>query len=153
MTDEIKWLAEYETGIKIIDNQHKRIISYINKLYSLEGVGDRDAEKEVLNELVEYTLSHFVFEESLMDEAGYPAAATHSKTHDAFEKQIYAFKKRSDDGENISIELGEMLSSWLFGHIKEDDISYVPFVLKNMPAINKSKNNGWIKKKIAEIFA
>ncbi|NCB55450.1 MAG: bacteriohemerythrin, partial [Epsilonproteobacteria bacterium] len=65
------WEPAFSVGIAVIDNQHKRIIDYINELNNALVYRDSEKAKEVLSYLVDYTLSHFSFEESLMQEAGY----------------------------------------------------------------------------------
>ena len=45
------------------------------------GVGKRN-QKEVINQLVEYTRVHFTTEESVMSIAGYPDVEAHKKHHD-----------------------------------------------------------------------
>jgi len=65
----IEWTEDLNTGIQVIDSQHHRIVQYINKLYDIQNTHDRKQVEQVLDELVDYTLSHFAFEESLMEAA------------------------------------------------------------------------------------
>ena len=73
------WLPELDTGIEEIDRQHRRIVEYINKLHELKATHDRAELGEVIGEMVDYTLSHFVFEEALIENAGYLFAGPHKK--------------------------------------------------------------------------
>jgi hemerythrin len=148
----IQWSDKYATGIKVIDGQHKRIIDYLNQLDAMDADSDKAAVREVLFHLLDYTLSHFAFEEALMDEAGYPAASIHQRTHDAFRKKIQEYQQRFAAGEKICEELITLLNNWLIDHIAEDDTSYVPYVRKHMPAINGEVQSSWLKHKIGEIF-
>ena len=66
----IVWTKDLNTGIDVIDEQHKSIADYINNLERAIKQQDRTAVGQVLDELVDYTLSHFAFEESLQEEAG-----------------------------------------------------------------------------------
>ncbi len=90
----IIWSDDLATGINVIDSQHKRIIHYINQLTDAKSLDAPDIVGDVLMELVDYTLSHFAFEESLMDDAGYNAAAIHKRTHDAFREKIQDYQIR-----------------------------------------------------------
>lgn len=73
----ILWTDDLNTGIDVIDRQHRRIVDYINDLELAKAKQDREAVGKVLDELVDYTLSHFAFEESLQEEAGYKYCKPH----------------------------------------------------------------------------
>ena len=122
------WNEELETGIDVIDQQHKRIVELINQL-NLVSKGKADGNVgDVLAELVDYTLSHFVFEEELMEEAGYPFSKAHKRVHDIFTARVNEYKMRFDAGEDVTDALRDMLSRWLFNHIKGDDKAYARVV-------------------------
>ena len=68
----IKWIDEFNTGIKAIDIQHKRWIQYINELHAgITGGNSITAACEIINKLVEYTKFHFKFEEDLFEQFNY----------------------------------------------------------------------------------
>jgi len=148
----IQWSDDLATGIGVIDSQHKRIIHYINQLEDAQALNEPELVSEVLIHLTDYTLSHFAFEESLMEDAGYVAAAIHVKTHDSFRDKINAYNLRHKAGEDVSKELSKLLNVWLIEHIANDDSSYTPFVLKNIPGINSEKKSGWLTRKLHTFF-
>ena len=37
----MKWSVEYNTGIDVIDDQHRRILDYINEIADLKNASDR----------------------------------------------------------------------------------------------------------------
>lgn len=126
------WNEELETGIDVIDQQHKRIVELINQL-NLVSNGKADGNVgDVLAELVDYTLSHFVFEEELMEEAGYPFSKAHKRVHDIFTARVNEYKMRFDAGEDVTDALRDMLSRWLFNHIKGDDKAYARVVKRHL---------------------
>ena len=59
---KMKWVPEYNTGIDVIDDQHKRILDYINEIDSIDANTDRDRVKQILENIIDYTQSHFTFE-------------------------------------------------------------------------------------------
>ncbi len=137
-------------GIAVIDNQHKRIIDYINELNNALVYRDSEKAKEVLSYLVDYTLSHFSFEESLMQEAGYVMLEPHKKVHESFIKRIDFFKERSLNGEEITRQLMNELQIWLINHIQHDDKDYQEAVIdmlekKQISAAKQTANEGWLK--------
>ncbi len=60
---KMKWASEYNTGIDVIDEQHKRILDYINEIDDVKDDEDRRRIKDVLDNIIDYTQSHFTFEE------------------------------------------------------------------------------------------
>ena len=60
----MKWVPEYNTGIDVIDDQHKRILDYINEINDVAEHTDRARIKQILENIIDYTQSHFTFEES-----------------------------------------------------------------------------------------
>lgn len=149
----IQWSDELATGIGVIDSQHKRIIHYINQLEDARALNEPDLINEVLINLTDYTLSHFAFEESLMEDAGYVGAEIHAKTHDSFRNKIKSYNERHKAGEDVSEELSKLLNVWLIEHIASDDSSYTPSVLKNIPGINSKKKSGWLTGKLHTFFS
>ena len=121
----LAWVPELDTGIDEIDRQHRRIVDYINKLYELRESPDREALGDVIGEMVDYTLSHFVFEETLIENAGYMFAGPHKKVHELFTGRVSEMQTRFDAGEDVAAELHGMLSRWLFNHIRNEDHGYV----------------------------
>ncbi len=123
------WSDQLNIGIDVIDQQHRRIVEYINQLDDARSNGmSREEAAWLLNDLVDYTISHFGFEESLQEEAGYPFLTSHKKVHELFTKRIAEFQARAERGEDVTKALNSLLVTWLFNHIKRDDNDYVESV-------------------------
>ncbi|MDM1249350.1 bacteriohemerythrin [Acinetobacter sichuanensis] len=147
---KMKWLPEYNTGIDVIDDQHKRILDYINELQSVDVISDRARIKEILDNIIDYTQSHFTFEESLQEEANYKYRVPHKRVHDLFIKRIEGYRQNFEDGKSIENELSEVLAKWLINHIQHDDADYVGAVKHNMMGIihenEKKKGKNWFQR-------
>lgn len=137
----IQWDSSLNTGIAVIDKQHMRIVDYINQLEEAQQGGDRAAVGEVLDELVDYTLSHFAFEESLQQEAGYKYCKPHKKVHELFVRRVNEYQERFNLGDDVAPEIIKLLSSWLINHIKRDDADYVETVKNSMLGMDESQEN------------
>ena len=85
---KMKWVPDYNTGIDVIDDQHKRILDYINEIDGIDANTDRARIKQILENIIDYTQSHFTFEESLQEEAGYKYRVPHKRVHDLFIKRL-----------------------------------------------------------------
>lgn len=143
----VEWVNDLNTGISIIDEQHKRLLGYINQL---AGDVDRVSVGQVLTNLVDYTASHFAFEESLQEQAGYQHVRAHRDVHERFIEHVSVFVDRHNKGENIVDDLYVMLSSWLIDHIKREDMAYVSEVKTTMLDIIAEKiqkeDSAWISR-------
>lgn len=123
------WSEQLNIGIEVIDQQHRRIVEYINQLDEARSGGHpREEIAWLISELVDYTISHFGFEESMQEEAKYPFLKSHKKVHDLFAQRVSEYQARFNKGEDISKELNSLLVTWLFNHIKRDDADYVEIV-------------------------
>ena len=148
---KLKWSSELDTGVKVIDGQHRRIVDYINELQEAKDSLDKEAVHDVLDELVDYTVSHFSFEESLMEQAGYPFLGPHKKIHELFVKKVGGFVERFKNGEDVADEILVTLRKWLINHIKNEDGDYVEAVSKHMAKANKE--SGWLKRSLGRFFS
>jgi len=124
----LQWVPSLNTGIQEIDIQHRRIVDYINRLNEQRGSGNRAAQAEVIDELVDYTMSHFAFEEELMSNAGYMFLGPHKRVHEIFTRKVAEMQKRFEAGEDVLSDLHGMLSRWLFNHIRNEDHNYIDAV-------------------------
>jgi hemerythrin len=122
------WEPSLEIGVPIIDSQHRQIVDYINTLSAAIAKNEREEVGHVLDELVTYTLTHFAFEEELMEKGGYRFLETHRKVHENFTHRIEHYRERFQNGEDVSRKLLTDLKIWLTNHIQRDDKDYAPFV-------------------------
>jgi hemerythrin len=149
----LHWSSDLDTGIEVIDKQHQRIVDYLNELNSANDSGDGDATNHVLNELVDYTLTHFAFEEELQERAGYPFLKAHKRVHEIFTKRVAEFQKRAAAGENVAPEILSMLKIWLVNHIKGDDADYAEIVKKNLNLDGTvDRTGGWLGSALKRLF-
>lgn len=129
---KLTWSTDMNTGVDVIDKQHKQIVDYINQLDDASSGGNREFAAKVINHLVGYTVSHFEFEESLQEKAEYQFLKAHKKLHQLFAKRVGEYQERFKLGEDISEELHKLMFNWLYGHIKNEDMDYVPSVQSNL---------------------
>jgi hemerythrin len=141
------WDSSLSIGIDVIDGQHKRILDYINDLHEANQDNDREKVSEVIHGLMDYTVTHFTFEEQLMEKAGYPISDSHKMVHKSFVKRIENYSQRHERGENIARKLSSELRIWLTNHIKNEDADYAPYVKKSL-----NKQKGWIKRSLGKLF-
>lgn len=146
----MEWGPEYNTGIDVIDDQHKRILDFINEIDDNPDAQDRIRIRQILNNIIDYTQSHFTFEESLQEEASYKYRVPHKRVHDLFIKRIEGYRDLFEAGHSIENELYDVLSKWLINHIQHDDADYVGAVKENIIGIvqrnEKKKGKNWFSR-------
>jgi hemerythrin len=148
----IEWTEELELGIPVIDKQHQRIVDTINTLADEDTVIDEATLNSVINGLIDYTYSHFAFEETLMEEAGYEFLQVHQQTHQAFTRRVEELNALTKQGEDVTEKIASMLQSWLINHIMEEDRNYAPYVKKMMPGLEKRDSGNWLKSTLKRFF-
>lgn len=118
---------EFLTGIEEIDREHKRLFEIANELYALkceEFIPDKyDNIRTILEELKDYTLTHFAHEEAYMQSIGYKRMFTQKSQHDALRQIMEEWDLDAID-ENQDEAIEEMLrivTDWLVNHILNQD--------------------------------
>lgn len=124
----VRWAELYSVGIAQIDEQHKRLIGLLNELWRamMEGHG-RDQLGRTLEALIQYTLTHFEFEEDLMREHHYPGLEAHRLQHEKLAGQVRAMQTDFLEGHGTTPrELMLFLQGWIVRHIVASDKKYAP---------------------------
>ena len=88
----MQWSPMVETGVKEIDDQHRRLVGYVNELQSTRATEDAGLVSEVLEAAIDYTLYHFAFEECVLESINYPLTDAHKKVHEKFAGELFAMK-------------------------------------------------------------
>lgn len=123
------WTESMSVGVKVLDEDHKKLVGMVNQLH--DGIMDghrAEALGKVLDQLVSYTRIHFEREESMFTKTHYPGLATHKKEHDDLIKTALDLQSRYRQGASsmLSLETMSFLKSWLAHHIQGCDKSYSP---------------------------
>lgn len=116
----IDWNNDLNTGVQLIDDDHKMLVALLNRLYqACLNHEKKDAFQSILEELSQYTLYHFRREEAYMEEIGYPHLKNHKQVHKLLSE--YVLREIERVAEEYSTKTGEellhFLKNWLFDHI------------------------------------
>jgi len=127
----IDWMDEYSVGIESIDEQHKKLINLINTLQTIvDYTTSEESERECLAAVVDYTKTHFVYEEELMRKYGYPDFEAHKAQHqkmiDKVNDLLAAYEKNPKSAMKDALDF---LKQWLIRHINGTDKQYSEFLL------------------------
>ncbi|MCX7793593.1 MAG: bacteriohemerythrin [Thermodesulfovibrionales bacterium] len=132
----IEWDNKYKVDIIEIDAQHQRLFILYNNLVEAmyRGVGMKELGN-VLNELLEYTVIHFMTEEAYMEKFKYPELESHRSAHKGFREKVYNLHKDFTEGKPVlTAEVVEYVRDWLKQHVLNVDQRFAPY-LKRAGAI------------------
>lgn len=118
-----EWSDSFNVGIQEIDEQHRTLVDLLNRLHAaIRDHKGSQASRQILDQLAEYTRTHFLLEESLMRVSHYPGFEMHKEQHEDLIAQVKALQDKLDSGKAaISFELLHFLQVWLTRHINESD--------------------------------
>ncbi len=128
--DIIKWRESYETGIGSMDQQHRKLIELINRLYKIirkkESV---ESIHEIMGEMTKYSENHLQEEEGILKSNGYPDFASHVAIHqDYLDKMKTLLAASEEDIESSVQETYAFLRHWWMDHIISEDKKYGEFL-------------------------
>ena len=123
------WNSRFETGIDLIDAQHKSLFEAINTLADAFKAGNAKNQVRVsLEFLIDYTVDHFQSEERLMREMDYPRLGEHMGEHARLMEQVRDLQTELLEGKPVTMDVTIFLAEWLKVHIHDSDMAYVYFL-------------------------
>jgi len=129
-----QWNSRLETGIELIDEQHRELFARIDQLeIAIYNGSASHVLKSLLEYLNSYIVEHLEAEEQILRDCNYPDFDHHIEQHDEFRKLISEMsasynEKGGDD--YFAIDVDKQLRRWWENHILKMDMAYVPFVRK-----------------------
>lgn len=127
--DSFGWRSNYELGNDHIDGEHRIFLGLIKKL--AEDIGSnrhRDRVLRTFAEVVKYAEFHFLSEENLMLDVGYPDYAAHHALH---EELLAELRRHRQDYEQDRIDLlavVQFLLEWFVRHTVSEDVKIGAFM-------------------------
>jgi hemerythrin len=124
------WNDSYSVNVDSIDSQHQTLFRLAGDLHRAILAGAVKASLgELLVRLVQYTETHFAYEEELMRQADYPELTAHKREHDDLARRVRDFQKDFEEGRiGTAIGLLQFLKEWLQKHLTESDHKYTPYL-------------------------
>lgn len=126
----IRWSPAFELGHPLVDRQHQGLVDLTNKLYrAIRGGQARAVLGGVLDELVDYTVTHFRDEEALFQATAYPGKKAHLDQHQGFVRTASALQADFRAGKAVlGSDTVEFLRDWLLNHIQGSDRGYTKYL-------------------------
>lgn len=132
-----KWDAHLETGVELIDQQHKQIIESANAFFiSYRCQHGYDKIAGCLSFLEQYVLYHFQAEEAFQVKCNYPEYRSHQATHKMLQTQV-KFHITNLTCSRFSQESVDnfygFLREWIIQHILTDDFNFAEYYRSLLP--------------------
>lgn len=121
------WDKKLETGIEIIDNQHKEFLKHANrfviKVRSQKGEEGVKEEYEFIHDFLQY---HFQAEETYLFDSGYPEYKQHQAEHLKLQFQAKQMEILIQEGkmEQILEKFVEFINMWVKEHMMGSDLKF-----------------------------
>jgi len=132
-----KWKDRLNTGIEVIDNQHKRLFEIGTELYNLtsldDGIDHYDEIVVVINKLKDYTKYHFDYEEQRLEKLNYNGLHDHKIEHQRFIDKLNEIEAKDIDinQKQIILDIIEFIINWISEHIVGTDFKYKEIYMEN----------------------
>lgn len=124
------WKDAYSVNVGEIDKQHKKLFEIGGKISDLVLANDEfdhfDEIMAILEELKEYTIYHFDYEEKLMEKYGFEESDSHKFEHLFLVKKLQKLQDKDFDlnQKDAVVNLITFISDWIAGHILKTDMKY-----------------------------
>ncbi|MBM3908357.1 MAG: hemerythrin family protein [Gemmatimonadetes bacterium] len=127
-----EWTEAMSTGVEALDNEHRTLIAWVNRLEEATAAGRAEGELlRVLAFLGTYAKQHFAHEEACFLSHQCPHSAANRTAHEAF---VATFTRIKADCEARGVteakarELHAFRGDWLVSHILNVDTALKPCV-------------------------
>ena len=137
----IQWSSALAIGVAEIDIQHAELFRRVDRLHDAMLSRDRAEAVRLLEYLHQYVRAHFVLEEALMLERGYPDRAAHLAEHAAFARTVATLERDlAEHGATAALvlRLEREVSAWLQQHVYSTDGALGWWVREHRPSEARS---------------
>ena len=132
--NHLRWNNTYSLGIKLIDDQHMKILDFARDLINYTPKSDEDRDtffKEAIEKVVEYIKTHFATEEGIMIATRFPGYEEHKKAHESFILSVVRYIKDYEAGNRqVLTNFSHFTRKWVLTHIAILDVKYIEYYKK-----------------------
>lgn len=128
MFNKFNWEDRFTVKVAKMDNQHKVLINYINKLAETMDTDDYSQIQPAFTNMANYVVEHFKEEEAFFDSHGFPGAASHKLIHKKLLETVAGYDKQIREHNLSKSEFYDFLKVWLTSHIVGIDQKYGDYV-------------------------
>lgn len=119
-----EFISDYETGIELIDNEHRKFFDYINEAVEaldMPGEDGLSVAKQLLKKLTDYANEHFAHEEDYMHNTHDAQLLLQMRDHQNFKDHVEVVTKKDNLTKKDLGDLFVFMAKWLKNHILISD--------------------------------
>lgn len=122
----IIWDETFSVGVKEIDKQHQKLFEIINRLgSSMNAPTNTEKVSDIIKELLDYSVYHFLTEENYFKEFNYENKEKHTKSHNFYKGKVdYFINDFQEKNRYLPFEIIDFLIAWWTGHVNGEDKLY-----------------------------
>jgi hemerythrin-like metal-binding protein len=127
MDTRFEWREEYDVGVEVIDQEHRRLFRIIDKLFRFKAE-EKDSQwtcQEGIKFFKGHAVKHFADEESYMASIGYEGLEQHRRIHRDFRANILPALEQELEQSGYAPDAVEhflgVCTGWLIGHTLTED--------------------------------
>ena len=125
----IQWKEEFALGNALIDTQHRMLMMLCRKLDIAIKTGQPHRTiQRVMLEVKKFTEFHFISEQNLMHEIGYPHVERHSRVHTELLIEIQVQLSRIHHNVEFPEDVLYALNEWFSAHVMNEDLPIAQYV-------------------------
>ncbi|MBI4987153.1 MAG: bacteriohemerythrin [Rhodocyclales bacterium] len=128
------WSDDYRVGVDQVDTDHRGLLAMTNALVGNLLSDRRDNVAAAIARLGDALDAHFLAEETLMEDAGYPHAPDHAREHRRLRQSYQQFAAMVSDGREdfryLAFTCQRLLADWLIDHAQKSDRTLGVFLLR-----------------------
>jgi diguanylate cyclase (GGDEF)-like protein/hemerythrin-like metal-binding protein len=126
------WRGEWESGSRLIDDEHRLLLDKANELLSSSLSHDEDSKVAgLIDRLFADIDTHFTDEERVLTKAGYPALAAHKQIHAILSAEAATLRDQFHAGTvDATAFFAFMVDKLIVGHLLTEDILFFPYTRK-----------------------
>lgn len=133
------WGEKYKIGHKVIDLEHRLFFYIMKSVEQAESEGaSRNRMRSLITEITKYSEFHFLSEENIMIESGYPDFEVHREYHQNLMKDLRKHIVQFEAGKSQPFELVNFLYEWFSLHTLRDDQLIANHINTRATSSNKS---------------
>ncbi|MDH3354389.1 MAG: bacteriohemerythrin, partial [Chromatiales bacterium] len=139
LLQHIEWSDAISTGIVIVDEDHKMLVSILNRCIDVTNSEKPDEELgNILEELLEFIAYHFRREEVVMEVCEYPDLEVHRQEHKRLSDSVHLLINEFSHKGLTTMALLRFLRGWLKNHIIARDKEIAPYCQRKDMLLEKA---------------
>lgn len=124
----VQWKPELELGNSLIDTQHRMLMLLCRKLdIAIKTRQSEQTIQRVMLELKKFTEFHFISEQNLMHEIGYPDVVAHTQIHTTLLIDLQVELSRIRHRAEFPEDLLYTVYNWFSNHVVNEDLKIAEF--------------------------